>query len=507
MRARPRTGGPQGAGAGAGARAPAFALVALLAAAMAAAPAEAATSLGTFDAHTVRLPEGGLVRGGLLALKSDLGAPGALPTFFARGNMTLETDELASGFAVGGVHPGVAPEYRRTREELGQAQAALMDEVAAGRGTFDLFVRGGLGPATLSSIRVPDVSVAAPSVETLRHDPWVSGAPPRPEMEVPLQGSHALEAQGDLLLEASGDFVLSLYNLDLTLADGRGVRQVRTGEVPGDDAVQSPVPGAGPTYAGSSVQREAFLHVRGGTLSLRVPASALAALYVAVDDAATPGQVEVGAPVGTVLPGPAGVDFAAPRDGLLPIHVSALDQAELDRYLSDEAGPAAPATAAPLPASLRWGGLALLAGALAVLAAAAALARRRAVARMQLLFGAGRYAEAERAAARLLAVEALAPADAALVRAVSLLRLDRAAEADALLGGRAARRVDGATREFLWACVRALQRRPAEAVRHLALCLAADPGYRAEALANPWLRPLVARVPAPDDSRRGRAAA
>jgi hypothetical protein len=265
---------------------------------------------------------------------------------------------------------------------------------------------------------------------------------------------------------------------------------------------------------GASDSRQVYLYVQGGTLEFAFTEAPSAKLDLLDSAAHVDGRITFQGAQGTLQTpdGPRDVAFAdVALDGGL---AAAMGEVQGSRFAATAAGhptaallagqriayPDAVATVAANSGMSAWMlGVAVVAGAVALLAAAG-LGRRRSLSRrmgrIAALMDMAEYRAAAAGANGALLRSRKHGTDAQVIRAVSLLRLERLPEAAAALEGW--RGAQGAHVDYLWAFLHALRGEAALCRARITACLARDASMRDDIDANPAfaaiLRPAKASV-------------
>jgi hypothetical protein len=327
-------------------------------------------------------------------------------------------------------------------------------------------------------------------------------------------GLDLLDQAGPRSMTVTGSFVAIFWSWNLT-ADG-STNQFPSGEVrqeanPPLDAGEIRLRGVG-----KSTDRQTYVYVRDGQLSLQVEDATWYDLYAYAGSLHVDGRVVLKAstPIGSDPP------VTEDREFKGVIH-AALESPASDgfttRFLegsrfSDQGGPLGippvqpenltapvdtPQNTLVLPAQghALWPFPLALVLVLGVSPAAAVLAKRRRMARLRALMERQEYEKASLSALRLLVSRLPGTArqarETAMIATISILKLGQGKQAEDLLATLAPRQTpDPPTLSYLRACARVLQGDGEAAARNLAECIRQEPRYAEETLHNPWFHEL-----------------
>jgi hypothetical protein len=385
----------------------------------------------------------------------------------------LENDTLVQGLTVAGQQP-----------RPGSAHAAFdytLATVAAHLRHADLCRIMVLPLAAGAVVEAPATRLAPRDGSPARHQSM--GTPDRADTTLDPTLSIAADVAGPLRLR--GDLRLVLWEAELTVQDADRTTTLDTG-AHGDPVAAAPqLP-----VRTNARQTEAYLDLYGANLTL-----AGASLQLLVD------RATLRADAGELLLDGAALTVAGTSVAGSQVRLAAPARLHADRGGAELGVTVAGAGALEVDGrAVRLDGGLAKAPALAWLLAVALVGipvllawRLKGAARE--LSGTERYATAA-AVASSVAWIPLVGRHERVIQVVSLLKLERFAEAERLLGRslrwRSLRwRSHGPTWDFLMAHLCAQTGRHEEAVRHLSACLGADPSYATDARAAPALRPIV----------------
>ncbi|MHB8632844.1 MAG: hypothetical protein ACYDBQ_02590 [Thermoplasmatota archaeon] len=409
--------------------------------------AQAAPALHLAGPFTVQAP--------VAAWRADSHASGSLSGFDLRLD-AAQVREVVNERSASTTVLGFETPYRNATLPERDFTAATLSTNAV-RGDFSVTLVAAPGDAT-GSVSGTDgvVTVASGQVES-RTD-VAAGQPP---LGADLSRELAAASPGALHLAVHGTFALSLWDWDLHVHSPSGDTDAASG---------TRSTGTGP--AGASTSDQVFLFVSNGTLQVTLPAAPGSRFYGA------PMEVQASTLYREGSPAPLQGDRA---------HVTREGEALALGPLSASA--ALPATALGGPTVTAWMGVG--AGAALFLGLAWRWRQARAYRGASLAMQQGEYGRVLRRTGLLLWSRRHRPA-AAVLRTVSLLRLERYGDAEALLARPALWPASSAaTRDYLGAYVQAARGERRGAVALLAACLRRAPEMVLEVQANALLGPLL----------------
>jgi len=366
--------------------------------------------------------------------------------------------------------------------------AEALVSTQAVRGLYTLMVVPQAGARV--DVTAPAGLLQASPHSDVRQNQHIQGT--QPPLQARVGDALLLTAPAAVQMSVQGNFDVALWDWDVVVQSPGGGRNLPSGPWTAD--VVAP---AGVQVLGRGGANETYLHVENGTLSLTLPQAPDSSVFLG--PTSIEGTLTLTGAHGT-LEGQAGTQEVSGTLRLDGAHATTMADAGAVALILSEppAGGDLNGKSLAFAAPGRSTSWLLFAPLLAIVPVAGAAWGRSGRRRLRLAQAAMDDADYEGA---LAASERLVSSrrhrvGAAPLRTIAFLRLGRLQEAERLLAE------DGlwpgpaqATRDYLSAHATAVLGLEAQARSHLAACLARDPGFRAEAMANPVLANLVRALP------------
>lgn len=449
-------------------------------------PLSQAAILGTIQTPEILASRASLA-GPLEALQIEINQPTDLQSFHVEGNFGGIIASSSSQYVVNGAR---LDETVTTEQDI-DVPAGHLEVASSAEGVRIIVVPR---QATLAATNLD--AILAPYLEDITHETRTQARPP---LTLPTTNSLAISPIGGTL-EIKGTFMVMIYAANLTLTSSTTTQHYTTG-LETRPYAQSPIPGTRGIEA--TTQREAYLEVTDGTLTLALDSQWTAFIRDPVINAAS-GTITLKQAQGT-LDINQGITLTG-QDAAFTGNIQYAPRTQSPGSLTGELQ-GTPKTLQidgsqitlpqPQDASTAW--LVTIA-ALAIVLAAAYVSYRTTASRglqsLERLLNQGQYQKAATRATRLMWLPR-AHEDAVVAQAVAWMKLGQVSKAKAAINtpprGRDRTRPG---RLYVRARIASLEGNPQDAKQYLAECLLLAPNYLIEALADPVLGPLVKDVKA-----------